>query len=111
MLSEKTDSGSIPVGGRIVRQGQGRRSSVRQTGGLETVKSSTRSLMEYSPVACMRQSSRCCQSDRLGCLPRNAPLVRAMAMPSLVRVRMRSASNFAKVVMILWDRPGRKASV
>ena len=27
--------------------------------------------MEYSPVACMRQSSRCCRSDSLGCLPRN----------------------------------------
>ncbi len=30
--------------------------------------------MEYSPVACMRQSSRCCLSDCLGCLPRNFPL-------------------------------------
>ena len=29
--------------------------------------------MEYSPVACMRQSSRCCRSDSLGCLPRNFP--------------------------------------
>ena len=25
--------------------------------------------MEYSPVACMRQSSRCCRSDSLSCLP------------------------------------------
>ena len=49
--------------------------------------------MEYSPVACMRQSSRCCRSDSLGCLPRNFPLARAMAMPSRVRMRMRSASN------------------
>ena len=38
--------------------------------------------MEYSPVACMRQSSRCCRSDSLGCLPRNFPRARAMAMPS-----------------------------
>ena len=30
--------------------------------------------MEYAPVACMRQSSRCCRSDSLGCLPRNFPL-------------------------------------
>ena len=30
--------------------------------------------MEYSPVACMRQSYRCCLSDCLGCLPRNFPL-------------------------------------
>ena len=40
--------------------------------------------MEYSPLACMRQSSRCCLSDSLGCLPRNFPLARAMAMPSRV---------------------------
>ena len=53
--------------------------------------------MEYSPVACMRQSSRCCRSESLGCLPRNFPLSRAMAMPSRVRSRMRSASNSAKV--------------
>ena len=32
--------------------------------------------MEYSPVVCMRQSSRCCRSDSLGCLPRNFPLAR-----------------------------------
>ena len=38
--------------------------------------------MEYSPVHCMRQSSRCCLSDSLDCLPRNFSLVRAMAMPS-----------------------------
>ena len=44
--------------------------------------------MEYSPVACMRQSSRCCRSDSLGCLPRNFPLARAMAMPSRVRMRI-----------------------
>ena len=44
--------------------------------------------MEYSPVACMRQSSRCCLSDSLGCLPRNFPLARAMAMPSRVRMRI-----------------------
>ena len=48
--------------------------------------------MEYSPVACMRQSSRCCLSDSLGCLPRNFPLARAMAMPS--RVRMRDEIGF-----------------
>ena len=53
--------------------------------------------MEYSPVACMRQSSRCCLSESLGCLPRNFPLVRAMSIPSRVRKRMRSASNSAKV--------------
>ena len=41
----------------------------------------------------MRQSSRCCRSDRLGCLPRNFPLARAMAIPSRVRMRMRSVSN------------------
>ena len=29
--------------------------------------------MEYSPVACMRQSSRCCRSESLGCLPRGFP--------------------------------------
>ena len=45
----------------------------------------------------MRHSSRCCLSDSLGCLPRNFPLARAMAMPSRVRMRMRSASNSAKV--------------
>ena len=39
--------------------------------------------MEYSPVACLRQSSRCCLSDSLGCLPRNFSLVRAMAMHAL----------------------------
>ena len=57
--------------------------------------------MEYSPVACMRQSSRCCRSDSLGCLPRNFPLARAMAMPSRVRMRMRSVSNSAKMARIL----------
>ena len=56
---------------------------------------------DNSPVACMRQSSRCCRSDSLGCLPRNFPLARAMAMPSWVRMRMRSASNSAKVARIL----------
>ena len=30
----------------------------------------------------MRQSSRCCLSDSLGCFPRSFPLARAMAMPS-----------------------------
>ncbi len=49
----------------------------------------------------MRQSSRCCRSDSLGCLPRNFPLARAMAMPSRVRMRMRPASNSAKVARIL----------
>lgn len=49
--------------------------------------------MEYSPVACMRQGSRCCRSDSLGCSPRNFPLARAMAMLSRVHMRMRSASN------------------
>ena len=29
--------------------------------------------MEYSPVACIRRSSRCCRSDSLGCLPCNSP--------------------------------------
>ena len=57
--------------------------------------------MEYSPVACMRQSSRCCRSESLGCLPRNFPLARVMAMPSRVRMRMRSAANSAKVARIL----------
>ena len=33
--------------------------------------------MEYSPVACMRQRSRRCLLDSLGCLPRNLPLSRA----------------------------------
>ena len=33
--------------------------------------------MEYSPAACMRQRSRCCLLDSLGCLPRNSPLARA----------------------------------
>ena len=71
--------------------------------------------MEYSPVACMRQSCRCCPSDSLGCLPCNFSLVRAMAMPSRVRMWMRPASNSAKVARILKnsfpsDRPGRRAS-
>ena len=71
--------------------------------------------MEYSPVACMRQSSRCCPTDSLGCLPCNFPLARAMAMPLRVRRRVRSASNSAKVARILRtaipsDRPGRRAS-
>ena len=35
-------------------------------------------------MACMRQSSRCCLSDSLGCLSRSFPLARAMAMPSRV---------------------------
>ena len=39
--------------------------------------------------------------DSLGCLPRNFPLARAMAIPSRVRMRMRSASNSAKVARIL----------
>ena len=52
--------------------------------------------MEYSPVACMRQSSRCCRSDSLGCLPRNYPLVRATAMPSRVRMRMRIGLELGK---------------
>ena len=30
--------------------------------------------MEYSPVACMRQSSHCCRSDSLGCLLCNSSL-------------------------------------
>ena len=37
----------------------------------------------------------------LGCLPRNFPLARAMAMPSRVRKRMRPALNSAKVARIL----------
>ena len=57
--------------------------------------------MEYSPVACMRQSSRCCRSESLGCLPRNFPLARAISIPSRVRKRMRSVSNSAKVARIL----------
>ena len=36
--------------------------------------------MEYSPFACMRQSSRCCLSDDLGCLPCSFPSARAMAI-------------------------------
>ena len=36
--------------------------------------------MEYSPVACMRRSSRCRRSDSLGCLPRNFPLARTTAI-------------------------------
>ena len=45
--------------------------------------------MEYSPVACMRQSSRCCRSDSLGCLPRNFPLAgdgRALAGAQAVEI-------------------------
>ena len=33
--------------------------------------------MEDVPVACMRQSSSCCPSDNLGCLPCNFSLARA----------------------------------
>ena len=45
--------------------------SVRQTVGLETEKSWAKSLLGYLPVACMRQGSRYCRSESLGCLPRN----------------------------------------
>ena len=45
----------------------------------------------------MRWSSRYCRSDSLGCLPRNVPLMRAMAMPPRVRRRLSWASNPAKV--------------
>ena len=31
--------------------------------------------MEYSPVACMRQSSRCCLSDSLGCFVKGAEIL------------------------------------
>ena len=64
-------------------------------------KSSARSLMEYSPVLCIRASSSCWRSESLGCLPRSLPLERAMAMPSRVRWRIRSASNSAKVARML----------
>ena len=57
--------------------------------------------MEYSPVACMRQGSRCCRSEILGCLPRNFHLARAMALALRVRMQMRSASNSAKVARML----------
>ena len=57
--------------------------------------SSARSLMEYSPVSCIRRSSFCRRSESLGCLPRSLPRARAMAMPSRVRNRMRSASKSA----------------
>jgi len=60
-----------------------------------------RSLIEYSPVSCMRRSSRRCFSESLGCLPRSLPRARAIAMPSRVRRRIRSASNSANVARML----------
>ena len=44
----------------------------------------------------MRISSFCCFSDSFGCLPRSLPLARAMAIPSRVRILIRSASNFGE---------------
>src|ERR1700677_1899100 len=43
----------------------------------------------------MRTSSICCLSDNFGGLARSLPLARATAMPSLVRMRIRWASNSA----------------
>ncbi len=48
--------------------------------GHETAKSSARSLIEYSPVVCIRVNSFCCFSVSFGCSPRSFPLARAMAI-------------------------------
>src|ERR1700677_300193 len=53
----------------------------------------------------MRHSSFCCLSDSFGDLPRSLPLARAMAMPSRVRRRIRSASNSAKVARMALRKP------
>ena len=74
---------------------------VRETVGRETEKSSAKSLIEYSPVSCIRHSSLCCLAESLGRLPLSFPLARAMAMPSRVRRRIKSASNSAKVAKML----------
>jgi hypothetical protein len=49
----------------------------------------------------MRRNSLCCLSDSFGDLPRNFPLAWAIAMPSRVRRRIRSASNSANVARML----------
>ena len=67
----------------------------------ETVNTSARSAMVYSPMPAIRASSRCCLADSFGCLPRSLPLARATAMPSRVRIRSRSTSNSAKVARML----------
>ncbi len=50
--------------------------------GRDTEKTSASSLIEYSPVSCIRQSSFCCYSDSFGCFPRSLPFAFAIAMPS-----------------------------
>jgi hypothetical protein len=47
------------------------------------------------PTSCIRRNSRCCLVESFGCFPRNFPLALAMAIPSRVRIRIRSASNSA----------------
>ena len=44
-------------------------------------------------MACIRRSSFCCLSVSFGCFPRNFPLARAMAIPSRVRIRIRSGKS------------------
>ncbi len=85
---------------RMTPQGIFRLPSVRQAVGRDTGKTSAGSLIEHSPVPCIRRSSLCCLSDGFGFFPRSFPLASAIAMPSRVRILTRSASNSAKAATI-----------
>ena len=74
---------------------------VRYTVGRDTEKSSPRSVIVYSPVSCIRLSSRCCSGDSFGWRPRSLPSALATAIPSRVRIRIRSTSNSANVARML----------
>jgi hypothetical protein len=71
------------------------------TVGRETENSSSRSVMVYSPVSCIRFSSRCCFGDIFCCRPLSMPWALATAIPSRVRIRIRSTSNSANVAKML----------
>ena len=56
--------------------------------------------MEYLPVACMRQSSRCCRSESLGCLPRGFPSARGGA--DLVEAAAGAGGAGKAVIVCVW---------
>ena len=68
--------------------------------------------MEYSPVACMRQSSCCCRPERLGCLLRKFPLARAVAMTDRGPTHhCMAVLNLLAAVVIRWNTVRRGEAV
>lgn len=70
---------------------------VRYAVGRELENISTSFLSERSPVSYIRLSPCCGRAEGLEWRPLSLPLMRAMAMPSRVRLLMRAASDSAKM--------------